>query len=241
MSRRNRRAEFTPEPIETEPWRLEQQAREWREQSIEQFRDTLQRLGVEEWTALWNAEYGRRSQMERRIERTEFCQLPGCDKFTIRLAGRSLGICDLHAMPVVQWSAIVMDEHEQRMLKADVEARRLHRERRFDRAEERRREKARTEPGWIYYLLVGERIKIGYTVDVRRRLRAYPPDSPLLALHPGTKQTEHDMHVKFAGSKAAGREWFLDTPEIRAHIKQVIEQFGEPDRPRYEHRGQRAG
>jgi hypothetical protein len=47
------------------------------------------------------------------------------------------------------------------------------------------------------------------------------------------------MHVRFVGSRAAGREWFLDSPELRDHIKAVIEQYGEPDRARYEHRGQR--
>lgn len=239
MSRKNHRAEFTPEPIETEPLLLELQAREMRERSEKQFRDTLQELDIKEWTAFFNAsKFSRHTRNSDRIARTALCQLPGCDRPTIRLAGRSLGICDLHAMPVVQWSTTVMDEHEQRMLKADVESKRIHRERRYDQAEERRREKALTEPGWIYYLHVGDRIKIGYTTDVKRRLRQYPPDSPLLALHPGTKQTEHDMHSKFAGSRAAGREWFLDTPELRDHIKQVIDQYGEPDRARYEHRGQ---
>lgn len=237
MTRKNHRAQFTPEPIETEPLLLELQAREMRERSEQQFRETLQRLGIEEWTAFQNAKYARRSPATRKIDRTEFCQLPGCDQRTIRLAGRSLGICDLHAMPVVQWSRTVMDEHEQRMLTADVESKRIHRERRYQAADDRRREKALTAPGWIYYLHVADRIKIGYTTDPKRRLRDYPPDSPLLALHPGTKQTEHDMHTKFAGSKAAGREWFLDTPELRAHIKDVTDQFGEPDRARYEHRG----
>ena len=130
MTRKNRRAEFTPEAIETEPLLFELQEREMRERAQDQFRETLHRLGIEEWTAFWNAKFGRKTAAARRIERTEFCQLPGCDERTIRLAGRSLGICDAHALPVIQWSRIVMDEHEQRMLKADVESKRIHRERR---------------------------------------------------------------------------------------------------------------
>jgi hypothetical protein len=207
-----------------------------REQSREQFWTTLERLPETERTAFWNAKYAR--HRNPRIDQSAVCLLPGCNRPTIRLAGRSLGICDGHAMPVAQWWAIVADKHEQRMLDAAAEAARIHKQRRLNRADERRREKALTEPGWVYYLLVADRIKIGYTTDVKRRLRAYPPDSPLLALHPGTKDTEHAMHGKFAGSKAAGREWFLDTPELRDHIKEANAQYGEPDRARYEHRGQ---
>jgi hypothetical protein len=239
VSRRNNRAPefYEPVEIESDPWQLEAQAREMRERAEEQFRAALDRLPPEERTAFWNAKFARKRRRERNIARTQFCQLPGCIELTAKLAGRSLGVCDWHAMQCAQWFAIVTDEHEQEMLKASVISARIHRERKASKDEAKRLERKRNEPGWIYYVLVGERVKIGWTTDVKKRLLQYPPDSPLLAMHPGTKATERDMHVKFAGSRAAGREWFLDTPELRRHIDDVIAQFGEPDRARYERRG----
>lgn len=238
MSRRNRRQreEIEPVKIETEPWRLEQQARELREKSQAQFEEAVSKLSSDERIAFSNARNVKRRS--RSIERSAICLLPGCEAMTIKLAGRSLGICDLHAMPVAHWWAISVDENQQMMLNAGVLADRLHRERAEKKAEERRAETRRTTPGWIYYIQVGERIKIGYSVDPRQRLRQYPPDTPLLALHPGTMQLESEIHSQFTGSRIAGREWFLDTPEIRDHIAAVIDEFGEPDRARYEHRGQ---
>lgn len=91
-------------------------------------------------------------------------------------------------------------------------------------------------PGWIYYVRVGDRIKIGYSVDVKRRMRAYPPDSRLLAVHPGTPQLETEMHQRFAGSLAAGREWFRESTDLAEHIAQVVTQFGEPTQHRHHFR-----
>jgi len=102
-------------------------------------------------------------------------------------------------------------------------------------AEARARSRA-TAPGWIYYLRIGDRIKIGYSRDVKRRMRAYPPDSKLLAVHPGTPQMETEMHQRFAGSRAAGREWFNETVDLREHIAAVIAQFGDPRQHRHQFR-----
>ena len=184
--------------------------------------------------AAWNTEIPHKSPASRALAATSMCQLPLCGRPTISLMGESLGICYPHGTRIAEYFDI-MGEDFQTKLDRVV---RIEGSARANRLEQRKVEARKISPGWIYYLLVGDRIKIGYSTDVKRRLRQYPPDSPLLALHPGTKTLEHDMHVKFAGCKAAGREWFLDTPEIRQHITQVINDFGEPDHARYEHRGQ---
>jgi hypothetical protein len=75
--------------------------------------------------------------------------------------------------------------------------------------------------GWIYYLKVGDLIKIGYTMDLGQRLKAYPPNTELLAKHPGTTQTEKDMHNKFLVHLAKGREWFKPSDEVMEHIEAV--------------------
>jgi hypothetical protein len=179
---------------------------------------------------------GRRRRREMRHVTT--CQLPKCDRETIRLMGRPLGICYEHGYDVIIYFDTMSDlspfRDAERVRRAANALSRLESE---ELLEARAAERRRISPGWIYYLLIGDHIKIGYTKDVKRRLRAYPPGSRLLALHAGTKQLERETHAQFAGSRSAGREWFLDTPELREHVKVVIEQFGEPDRARYEHHG----
>ena len=82
--------------------------------------------------------------------------------------------------------------------------------------------------GVVYYLLVGKLIKIGWSSDLRQRLKSYPPDSKLLAVHPGTRETEKQMHQKFAHLLDKGREWFQDHEAIRGHAKAVVDEYGEP-------------
>ncbi|MDG3012161.1 GIY-YIG nuclease family protein [Rhodococcus sp. D2-41] len=82
--------------------------------------------------------------------------------------------------------------------------------------------------GEVYYARIGDRIKIGYSKDVRRRMRAYPPDTQLLAVHPGSKDTERQMHHRFAHCLADGREWFTPDTSLADHIESVVAEHGEP-------------
>lgn len=196
--------------------------------------EELQILTPAEQVLDWNRRRVRKSASDRAILRTVTCQMPKCDRDVIRLAGDSLGICYQHAAAIEDYFNIIGEDFQNKLARVD----RIERVAKEQEMEARAAESRRHHPGWIYYILVGDRIKIGYSTDPKRRFRSYPPDSLLLAMHPGTKQLESEMHAKFAGSRAAGREWFLDTPELRDHIKDVLGQFGEPDRARYEHRGQ---
>lgn len=88
-------------------------------------------------------------------------------------------------------------------------------------------------PGWIYYILNGDTIKIGYANDVTQRMRAYPPNVTLLAVEPGTRTLERARHRLFHAHLAHGREWFRDNPEIRAWIDTLRTQHGAPDAMTY--------
>lgn len=81
------------------------------------------------------------------------------------------------------------------------------------------------EPGYVYFLLVGDRIKIGYTKDLEQRLKQYPPTSVLLAQHPGTPKLERETHHKFLLHLANGREWFRIEQPVLDHIDKVRKQF----------------
>lgn len=85
----------------------------------------------------------------------------------------------------------------------------------------KRKARAKGHPGWVYYLQVGDRIKIGFATDVRRRMRQYPPNSDLLATRPGDKKLERELHQHFAAFRTEGREWFSTHPELMVHIDEV--------------------
>lgn len=80
-------------------------------------------------------------------------------------------------------------------------------------------------PGHIYYLLVGDRVKIGFTTDLYRRMMEYPPNAVLLATHPGTPAVEKELHQDFRRHLAEGREWFTPNPDLDAHLQKVLEKF----------------
>lgn len=82
--------------------------------------------------------------------------------------------------------------------------------------------------GWVYYLLVGDLIKIGFASDVRKRLRSYPPNTELLAVEPGDRALEKRRHQQFDEHLQRGREWFADVPEIRTWICTVCDEHGDP-------------
>lgn len=72
--------------------------------------------------------------------------------------------------------------------------------------------------GWIYYLAVGDHIKIGYASNVGRRLRSYPPTATLIFAHRGTRDDEKNIHSRLHPYCAAGREWYERHPRVLALI-----------------------
>jgi hypothetical protein len=88
--------------------------------------------------------------------------------------------------------------------------------------------------GTIYYVKVGgSHIKIGWTSDLTRRMTEYPPNTELLAAHPGTRAEERKMHKRFAVHRSHGREWYPLVPVILDHIKRVVAEHGVPDVTRF--------
>lgn len=83
-------------------------------------------------------------------------------------------------------------------------------------------------PGWIYYIQVGDLLKIGYATTVWDRLMSYPPNITVLAIHPGTRELETHLHRKFRLLLQKGREWYADDGKIADHIGKVREEFGSP-------------
>lgn len=82
--------------------------------------------------------------------------------------------------------------------------------------------------GVVYYLRLGDLIKVGFTVDLAARLRDYPPHAHVLATEPGTKTLERQRHHELRHSLNLGREWFARSDEVLAHIESVLAEYGEP-------------
>ena len=83
--------------------------------------------------------------------------------------------------------------------------------------------------GTIYYLKVGAHIKVGWTSDMSRRMRSYPPNSVLLATEPGTRRDERRRHRMLAAHRSHGNEWYVPAPSVLHHIDMVKGKYGEPD------------
>lgn len=86
-------------------------------------------------------------------------------------------------------------------------------------------------PGFIYYVQIADRIKIGFTSSIEDRMKAYPPHSVLLASHPGTLELERTMHSQFRLLLADGREWFRPGEKLLEHIEDVKKRFPKEDAP----------
>ena len=103
------------------------------------------------------------------------------------------------------------------------------REAAYDADQAQKREVRAAIPGVIYYVEVGSHIKIGWTSDLTKRMRSYPPNSRLLASHPGLRADETQVHRKFAAWRSHGAEWYVLAPVLLDHIKRVVAEHGPPE------------
>lgn len=82
----------------------------------------------------------------------------------------------------------------------------------------------------VYYVDLGDCVKIGYTTNIRTRLSGLRVDPhQLLALEPGGRELEEQRHQQFRSSRIGRRENFARTPILEAHIAMTLEEHGLPD------------
>lgn len=60
----------------------------------------------------------------------------------------------------------------------------------------------------VYYVLIGDVMKIGTSTNLRARMLTYPPHRRLLATEPGGRDVEAQRHREYSHLLTAGREWF---------------------------------
>ncbi|MFV8301278.1 hypothetical protein ACNQP7_31770 [Mycolicibacterium fortuitum] len=69
----------------------------------------------------------------------------------------------------------------------------------------------------VYYLKFGDRVKIGTSTNLRKRLLDIPHDE-VLAVEPGGPAMERCRHLQFANSRVNG-EWFSCGDDLMQHIE----------------------
>lgn len=83
-------------------------------------------------------------------------------------------------------------------------------------------------PGVVYYILFGDRVKIGYSSDLSGRLLALPYDE-VLAAEPGSISLEKSRHRSFESIRLRGHaEWFRATKKLQAHAREIRDIHGDP-------------
>ena len=156
--------------------------------------------------------------MQDRTARIDRCtaMLPSgkfCDSKSLPEA--PFPICVKHASQVLHYLNSYMPSNvEDRML---IAVRAVENQ----RAQQAERKAFTPKTGQVYYVHVGEYIKIGYSDNLPNRIRAYPPGSKLLAVEPGDLTLEYQRHRQFEEYRAARNEWYRPAPELLAHIDRV--------------------
>lgn len=79
----------------------------------------------------------------------------------------------------------------------------------------------------VYYLRLGDRMKIGTSGNLRQRLTAIPHDE-LVALELGNRLIERQRHTQFAADRLGKSEWFTASNAILDHAAQLNAGTGGP-------------
>lgn len=80
----------------------------------------------------------------------------------------------------------------------------------------------------VYYIRIGDYIKIGTTTNLKMRMEALQPDE-LLATEPGYTDVEQARHRQFEHLRIRPRsERFQQAPELLEHIEMIKSYFGDP-------------
>lgn len=160
-----------------------------------------------------------------------YCCWPGCRMPTSE-ATDELPLCERH------YQAIGIHFVDNRTILSPkfAAARREHREaeaaaRSEQFADQREAQtKAILEQTQVYYVRIGDHVKIGFSVNLRQRMASFHvPDDALLATEPGGREKEAIRHRQFTAERInPRRELFNPSPRLLAHIEKVRQVHGEP-------------
>lgn len=159
------------------------------------------------------------------------CVVPGCGTEVVPQERRDprieLPICYEHGSVV--WRQMLSRHADQPAFVeavADVNARVAAREQ--SEADEAKRDFLAREDGDIYFVRSGQLVKVGWTRNLPKRLKAYGASAELLVAYPGTRNDETNLHRQLEPARVRGREWYEDGPIIQDFIDKALAQYGQP-------------
>ncbi|GHG15093.1 hypothetical protein GCM10017667_55730 [Streptomyces filamentosus] len=91
---------------------------------------------------------------------------------------------------------------------------------------ERQRAMPDTRECWVYFIRIGQLVKIGMTTNLARRFTSLRPNE-VLAIQPGGLDDETALHSQFASMRAGG-EYFHPGPALQDHIRKLRDELGSP-------------
>jgi hypothetical protein len=143
-----------------------------------------------------------------------------CDVQTIE--GAPFPICIRHGAQLLRFLHGYIEELES----APVELRLLILDKTRDKKAEAARDEAVEKRSLVYYVQVGDLIKIGYTENLGQRMKAYPPNRRVLAVEQGSLRLEDQRLHEFRAHLAGGNEWFRPAPDLIEHINRLRKKAG---------------
>jgi hypothetical protein len=92
-----------------------------------------------------------------------------------------------------------------------------------------RRKEAYAAQRQVYYIRIGDHIKIGFTQNMQERMLGLRVDLiDVLATEPGGRDVERERHKQFAHLRVGNRENFKKDPDLLTHIAKVRREHGKP-------------
>lgn len=171
------------------------------------------------------------------------CLVPGCmSQTTKRLScDVEFPICSSHAAAV--WESIELDDERYRddFITDAIEAMVARRDViRAERAAAQAAAEAAEDAEWkaslrddlvegdIYFIRLGDLVKVGWSSQLHKRLKSYGASAELLAHYPAFRSDETHLHQQLKPSRAKGREWYHDDSTIRLYVVQAVAKHGPP-------------
>jgi hypothetical protein len=149
----------------------------------------------------------------------------------VPMTGLRIPLCKHHAAQVLRSFGFSMPEKgikDEAQRRADEDVRRRRWSDHLDRRAEHRA--ALLEASVVYYVAIGDHIKIGYSSNVKRRLSQLRVEADaLLAIEPGGHDVEAKRHRQFRADRIhARREDFRLSDALRQHIAEMVAEHGAP-------------
>lgn len=96
-------------------------------------------------------------------------------------------------------------------------------------AQQERRKRLAEQQAVVYYVRIGDHVKIGTSTNLKMRLSQLRLDADaVLATEPGSYELERQRHREFDAERIGRREDFNPSRRLLAHIETVRAEHGDP-------------